>query len=182
MRITVVNERDDVLGYKDSKDRDPRDIIRVSGLWLRNSKGEILIAQRALDKTHDAGKWGPAAAGTVEEGETYLSNTIKEAREELGVALNEKQLVPGAHLFRETSHRYFAQHYIAKIDMPLEDFKIQKKEVENLRWIGVEELASWIAEKPQDFIASFPDSFRKYRAMDEDTMNTHLNNLVKIKT
>jgi len=53
MKVVVVNEQDEVLGYKNRDDRNQSDIIRVAGLWLVNSANEALIAQRALDKVHD---------------------------------------------------------------------------------------------------------------------------------
>jgi len=41
------------------------------------------LAQRSFNKTHNPGQWGPAVAGTNDEGETYESNIIKEAEEEI---------------------------------------------------------------------------------------------------
>jgi isopentenyl-diphosphate delta-isomerase len=163
MELIIVNEQDEIIGHKDRADHNPDFITRVAGLWIYNSKGEVLIAQRAFDKVHDPGKWGPAAAGTVEKGETYLSNIIKEAEEELGIVLQESQLAVGKHKFRETSHKYFSQTFIAKLDLPIEDFKIQKEEVESIRWVDMEELSVWVKKRPEDFIASFPESLQEFK-------------------
>ncbi|MFA6422790.1 MAG: NUDIX domain-containing protein, partial [Candidatus Buchananbacteria bacterium] len=84
-KIIIVNENDEAIGHKERNELDFSDIYRVSGLWITNLKGEILLAQRAFTKNHDPGKWGPAAAGTVEEGEDYETNILKEAEEELGL-------------------------------------------------------------------------------------------------
>ncbi|MDP2933271.1 MAG: NUDIX domain-containing protein [bacterium] len=165
MRLIVVNEQDEIIGYKKRDDKNQKDITRVAGLWIFNTKGEVLIAQRTFGKIHDPGKWGPAVAGTVEEGETYISNIIKEAKEELGITLKEERLVIGSHEFRETSHKYFRQSYSAKLDLPIEDFKIQKEEVISIRWIAIEDLSTWIKERPQDFIASFPTSFKERKVL-----------------
>ncbi len=155
MRIPVVNEKDEILGYKDKKDRNSSDIIRVSGVWIFNSNKELLIAQRAFDKVNDPGKWGPSAAGTVEEGETYVANILKEIQEELGISVNEKDLILSYHDLRQTSHKYFCQMFLAKVDLPIESFHPQKKEVEAVRWVPVKELLEWAEKKPEDFIASF---------------------------
>src|SRR3989338_4245132 len=85
MRVPIVNEKDEIIEYKDWKDRGLKEIVRVSGLWIVDGNGNILLAQRYKNKTHDPGKWGPAVAGTVEEGETYESNIVKEAEEENGL-------------------------------------------------------------------------------------------------
>lgn len=165
MGIIVVNDKDEIIGSKERGDNNLDYIIRVAGLWVYNSKGDVLIAQRAFDKIYDPGKWGPAAAGTVEDGETYMSNIIKEAEEEIGIKLKENQLIVGDHELRETSHKYFRQSFFAKLDLPIEDFKIQKEEVADIRWVEVEELSEWIKDRPQDFLASFPASFEQIKKL-----------------
>jgi len=86
MKIPIVNEQDEIIKVVDIKDRKPGEICRITGLWLTDPEGNILLAQRAFNKKLSPGLWGPAAAGTVEEGETYESNIIKEAEEEIGLA------------------------------------------------------------------------------------------------
>lgn len=84
-KIIIVDENDTIIGHKNRDSMEDGDMYRVSALWIQNSKGDILLAQRSFDKRNDPGKWGPAVAGTVEEGETYESNIIKEAEEEIGL-------------------------------------------------------------------------------------------------
>lgn len=127
-KIIIVNEQDEIIGYKDRNLIDSKDIYRVSSLWIKNSKGEILLAQRAFTKSHHPGRWGPATAGTVEEGEDYYSNIVKEAKEELGIEnVSFKELVK---LRRQTKWNYFVQWYLAIIDKDIREFKIQKEEVD----------------------------------------------------
>src|SRR3989338_3993719 len=114
MRIPIVNEQDEIIGYKDRKDRNKVDIARITGLWLWNEKGEALLAQRSFNKKMHPGMWGPAVAGTVEEGETYESNIIKESEEEIG--LTNIQLVSGARLRKRTNYNYFVQQFSIVLD------------------------------------------------------------------
>lgn len=44
-----------------------KDIFRTASLWITNSNGDILLAQRKFDKKVDPGKWAEAVVGTVEE-------------------------------------------------------------------------------------------------------------------
>ena len=150
-KVVVVNDKDEVIGYKERNDRNQTDIIRVSGLWVFNDKKEVLIAQRAHTKTHDPGKQGPAVAGTVEEGETYASNIIKEAEEEIGLIIEEKDLATGPHKFTETSHKYFAKGFFVKTNLPISAFTIQKSELEDLKWIHIKDLVKWVKEKQKIF-------------------------------
>lgn len=157
-QIILVNDNDEIIGYKERNDRDISDIIRVSGLWIFNDEKEVLIAQRSHSKIHSPGKWGPSVAGTLEEGETYISNIIKEAKEEVGVVVNEQDLISGVYRFVSTDHRYFYKSFFTKINIPVTGFEFQKEEVEKLEWIHIEELLKWVEDKPMDFIDSFRTS------------------------
>lgn len=152
MRIPIVNEQDEIIGYKDRKDRNPKDITRVSALWLTDQDGNVLLAQRSFDKKNDPGLWGPAVAGSVEEGETYESNIIKEAEEEIGL-LDLKPIL-GPKNRRSTSHEYFGQWFTVVVDHNY-PFKKQDEEVEELRWFSKEELIKLLKEKPEMFLQNF---------------------------
>src|SRR3989344_8714359 len=155
MRIPIVNEQDEIIGYKDRKDRNKVDIARITGLWLWNEKGEALLAQRSFNKKMHPGMWGPAVAGTVEEGETYASNIIKEAEEEIG--LKNLRPVLDQKLRRTTQHAYFVQWFVATInsDYPLVR---QDSEVEAIKWFSKEELLKAIKESPEVFLYSLKET------------------------
>ena len=76
-KIIIDNENDEIIGYKNINALNQSDIYRTSALWIKNSKGDIFLAQRAFSKKHSPGKWGPAVAGTIEKGETYYTNIIQ---------------------------------------------------------------------------------------------------------
>ena len=108
-RIIIVNDQDEIMGHKERGTLVSEDIYRVAGLWVTNSNGNILLAQRQLGKRNDPGKWGPAVAGTVDEGETYESNIIKEAEEEIGL----EDISPTKSKKRRYTgeHNYFCQWF-----------------------------------------------------------------------
>ena len=157
MKIIIVDENDNQVKTINRGENKPGDIHRVSALWVTNSQGQILMAQRALTKAWDPGSWGPAVAGTVEEGEDYHQNILKETEEEIGVKLSlsdfkksKKELMVGVE------HPYFLQWYTAIIDLPVEKFKLQKEEVEQVKWFDPEELKETIEKSPQIFAKNTP--------------------------
>ncbi len=149
-RTVIVNEQDEVIGYKQRGTLAIEDIYRVTALWLKNSRGEILLGKRALGKRNNPGAWGPAVAGTVEEGELYDDNIVKEIAEELG--LSGIKLTKGPKRRVADGHNYFSQWYTATIDKPAEDFVIQKEEVEQVRWITPEKLAHELRDHPDMYL------------------------------
>ncbi len=155
MKVPVVDENDVEIGLKERNDIGPEDIYRVSALWLTNTKGEALMAQRALSKKNSPGLWGPAVAGTIEEGETYDSNIVKEIQEEIGIIVSIDQLRKGPKTFHKTNRRvYFDQWYLYTADISLEQFVVADEEVAQIRWISRTDLEQWYAEKPEEFITS----------------------------
>ena len=145
-RIIVVNEEDEIIGHKERGSLERHDVYRVSSLWITNSIGQILLAQRKFTKKHDPGKWGPAVAGTLEEGETYASNIIKEAEEELG--LRDIQPTPRIKQRISDDHEYFVQWYTLVLDRPITSFTIAEDEIEQIRWFTREELTEDFFKHP----------------------------------
>lgn len=154
-KIIIVNENDKVIGLKERGTLNPEDIYRVSALWIENSKGDILLAQRSFNKKNDPGKWGPAVAGTVDEGETYESNIMKEAEEEIG--LKNQHFKKAFYKKNDGKHKYFVQWYFALLDRNINKFTIQQEEVKRIKWFSKEELAIAIAHSPDIFLESIKD-------------------------
>ena len=151
----IVDDQDNVIGSKLRKEIDyAHDRYRASGLWVTNSAGQILIAQRLMTKDKDPGKWGPAAAGTLEVGETYESNIYKEAEEEIG--LTGYVFTPSLKMRFDTPRMYFVQWFTVVCDKPEDEFISQPSEVERVRWIDREELIQDVRANPDKYVASIP--------------------------
>jgi isopentenyldiphosphate isomerase len=156
VKILIVDSEDNIIGTKEREERTDEDIIRVSGATIINSKKEILIAQRSFNKKYNGGKWTVSAAGTLEEGETYISNIIKEIKEELGITVEEKELIPSIYSFEKVSNNFYRQMYFVRKDIPLSEIIIQHEEVEKVKWVGLEDLIKMVEDNPDHFTSSFP--------------------------
>lgn len=151
-KIAVVDEEDNVIAYKDRTALGDDDIYRVSALWITNSKGEILLARRHRNKAHHPGKWGPAVAGTVEEGETYEENILKETEEELG--LKDVPLTLGPKAVTKGQYHHFTQWFFLQIDRDAASFVLQEDEVEEVRWMAPEALNQDLRDHPEYYLPS----------------------------
>jgi len=152
-KIIIVDEKDEIIGYKERGTLTNKDIYRVSALWIENNKGQILLARRAFTKKKDPGMWGPAVAGTVEKGETYESNIIKEADEEIGLQnIKVKEWIKKRVKY---PHNHFTQMFLLKLDKPLEYFKINKEEVAEIRWFDKDKLINLAKKDGPTIIKSF---------------------------
>lgn len=157
-KIIIVDKKDSVIGAKE-REEVKDEIYRVSALWIKNSKNEFLLARRSLNKTHHPGKWGPAVAGTVEEGESYEKNIYKEAEEELGI--KDLKFEKGPKRFIVNVWKHFTQWYFLTIDK--EDFDFNKEEIEEIKWYSNEEFLKEIEENPEKFVASMKERFELFQ-------------------
>ncbi|MFA5926037.1 MAG: NUDIX domain-containing protein [Parcubacteria group bacterium] len=148
-KLNIVDEDDNVIGIEDRKKAKKESFYRVSALWVTNSRGEILLARRHRSKTHDPLKWGPAVSGTVEAGESYEENILKEAEEELGL----KNIHPkiGPKIKMEVEYHYFVQWFTLGIEKDASDFEIQEDEVVEIKWFPKKDLISELQNSSENF-------------------------------
>jgi isopentenyldiphosphate isomerase len=157
MRIPIVDEQDNLICYKDAGERDEKkELTRTSALWIVSEDGDYLIAKRSIHKKYHPGLWGQSVTGTNEEGETYESNIIKEAKEELGIDLDKITLGP-KQLVGTSGRSFFAQHFFSKIPKTTK-FIPREFEVDEVKWIPFKDLENWFLEKPEEFSSHFPYS------------------------
>jgi 8-oxo-dGTP pyrophosphatase MutT (NUDIX family) len=78
----------------------PRGEVHRRGLWHRSAHlwltdgRRLLLQQRHPAKETDPGRWDIAVAGHLSAGQTPLEALLREAREELGLALDPASLTP----------------------------------------------------------------------------------------
>lgn len=125
-------------------------MFRTASLWITNSNGDVLLAQRKWDKKVDPGKWAEAVGGTVEGDDSYEETVIREAAEELGLENIEARVGPRQYI--DDSAKYFVQWYVAAVDLPIEALTIQTEEVEAIAWIPMGQLRAELETNPDKYI------------------------------
>ena len=93
-------------------------------------------------------------AGTVEEGESYEENIIKESEEELG--LMNLKIKKCAKVYTGGKYKHFTQLYIATTDK--KDFDFNREEIAEIKWFSSEEFLEQISSHPEEFL----DNMKKY--------------------
>ncbi len=150
--VVVVDENDSVLNHMTRRQAHGQSLRhRIAVIWIENSQGQVLIAQRSLAKKSNPGLWGSAAAGTVIAGESYLQNAVREVYEELG--LEAVDLVEVARLPVELkSNNFYMVMFKTKVDLPINKFIVDKSEVNAIKWVDKAQLFVDIATSPENYI------------------------------
>lgn len=109
-------------------------------IFIQNSKNEFLIQKRVKKKD---GKWATTGGHPI-AGETSKQGIITEIREELGIRVMESNIVLFKTIKTEDD---FVDIYYLKEDINIDKIKIQKEEVEKVKWATKEDIENMIENK-----------------------------------
>lgn len=152
--MPIVNERDEIIGFKNRDEITKNDVYRISALRITNSKGEALLAQRAYSKKRHPGYRWPAVAGSVEKWESYKENIIKEAFEELWIENQEFKESIKKYSVWTTGHKHFTQWYTIVLDRETSDFTPAMEEVEKIGRFSKDDFQKQLGSKTEKFLSS----------------------------
>ena len=108
-------------------------------IWLFTADQKILLQKRALTKKVFPGLWDISVAGHIAAGESILSSTKREVFEEIGLKLQDSDLIKIGTRVHQVKHKNGIQDnehhhvFIAELKVPISDLKIQKEEVADIK-------------------------------------------------
>ena len=116
-----------------------------------------------MKKDTFAGMWTVAASGHVDEGETWVEAALRETREEIGISASLKLV--GDFIFKndegDKKIRQIIYVYEGVIDSAMQ-FALEKDEVEDIKWYGLDELKFLMQETPDKFTPSFRETISRF--------------------
>lgn len=104
--------------------------ILVELVLIQNSKGEILIQKRSIQK---GGEYA-LTSGHAKTGETPIQGIISEIKEELGLDVSPQELRLIYSERSDSKKRFYDLFYLKK-DYNISEMILQKEEVEEVRWL-----------------------------------------------
>ena len=112
----------------------------VVNVWIENDKNELLVSQRAANRTYPL-QW-ECTGGSALMGETSIDAAIREAKEELGIDISK-----GQSKYIGSTLRYYPtcddilEVWLFRInDADKQEIIIQKEEVNDAKWLSREEI------------------------------------------
>jgi isopentenyldiphosphate isomerase len=106
-----------------------------------NSKGEMLLQRRSLDKVDDPGKWDFSSRGSILVNETAQDGAHRETLEELGIDYDFSKVEPA---FTMKYPNVFDDFFIIKYDIDIDDIVIQKEELDAVMWGNLDKIIDLI--------------------------------------
>ena len=93
--LEVVNHKGEVINIlpRTTIHGNPSLIHRVVHVLVFNSRGELLLQKRSMNKDVAPGRWDTSVGGHLNPGEDPLSGALREMKEELGIVVEEPKFL-----------------------------------------------------------------------------------------
>ncbi len=122
---------------------------RAFSIFIFNTKGELLMQQRATEKYHSGGLWSNTCCSHPQFGEDIIESMQKRLKEEMGMKCKTEFAFSFIYKVKFdnglTEHEYDHVYLGVSNDFPLPD----ESEVKNWKYICLKKLEADIAEHPE---------------------------------
>ena len=116
---------------------------RTSHIWIINKNKEILCHQRSMKVETSPGNWDPYCGGHLGPGVSYIEGALKELKEELGIAAEEKEL-SFFKVYKNQTNWEFQGIFYMTWEGDSTTLHTQENEVEQLQWFPLVDVWSTI--------------------------------------
>ena len=151
--LDVYDENNNYLGYSLERTEIHEKQLwhRHVSAWIMNKEGKVLLQQRSFNKKKNPGKWAKTG-GHVDAGETCEEAIKREVYEEIGLKVNDNE-INNIEIFKSKNNKenYYSYGYIFITDLKEKDFKLQKEEVNAVKYFSIEELEEAKKQNNNDF-------------------------------
>ena len=152
--IEIVDKDGNFTGQvMDKEDAHNKNLLHNEvGIFIINDKREVLLEKRSANKRFSPNKWG-LCAGHVDAYETLEDAAIREIKEEVGLDVTPKELIPYGEreITISDSNSHITYFYYVKCNKKEDEFIIQEEELSEVKWFNIDEIITMIKEGKTSF-------------------------------
>lgn len=154
--VDIVNDENEFIRV-DTKKRAHKEGLyhRVAHAWVYNTKGEVLLQLRASTKDLFPSKWDVSVGGHIGAGEEPINSIMRELEEEIGLKTNNLEFYTIAKhnaTYKDIIHNQFCYTYFVRYNGPISDLKIQKEELDGIKFFTIDEIIQTMNKNPEQFV------------------------------
>ncbi|MDY0907321.1 isopentenyl-diphosphate Delta-isomerase [Pedobacter sp. CFBP9032] len=150
--VILVDTNDSPIGQMEKLEAHQKgELHRAFSIFIFNTKGELLLQQRALDKYHSGGLWTNTCCSHPRPGEDNLAAANRRLKEEMGMKAN---LTPAfSFTYRAEFESGLIEHEYDHVFFGKSDLLpvINKEEVEQYKYINLDTLKQELLLYPDHY-------------------------------
>ena len=161
-QVVLVDEKDNPIGLMEKMEAHEKALLhRAFSVFIFNSKGELMLQQRAASKYHSPLLWTNTCCSHQRDGETNLEAGKRRLEEEMGFVTEIKEVF--SFIYKAPFDNGLTEHELDHVMVgSFEDApNINKEEVESYKWMTLEDVKSDIENNPEIYTAWFKIIFDK---------------------
>jgi isopentenyl-diphosphate delta-isomerase len=160
--VILVDEKDVAIGSMSKMEVHRKALLhRAFSIFIFNSKGDLLLQQRALNKYHSGGLWTNTCCSHPGPGETVAAAAAKRLQEEMGfTCILEKAFV---FTYKAEFDNGLCEHEMDHVFVGTydKDFRFNPAEVQDCCYKSIAEIGSDLQETPGKYTVWFQIAFPK---------------------
>ena len=162
-QVILVNENDEQIGLMPKMEAHEKAVLhRAFSVFVFNEQNQLMLQQRAAEKYHSPLLWANTCCSHQRDGESNLEAGKRRLQEEMGFVceLEEKT----SFIYKAPFDNGLTEHELDHVmvgyynDEPV----INRAEVENFKWMTVEEVKADMALNPEIYTEWFKIIFEKF--------------------
>ena len=154
--VILVDANDNALGEMEKLEAHQKgQLHRAFSIFIFNSKGELLLQKRALDKYHSGGLWTNTCCSHPRVGENIPVAALRRLEEEMGFTCNLQEVfsfIYCAALNNELTEYEFDHVLFGSFE---EKPKVNPLEVAEWKWMSMADTREQVKVNPGQFTAWF---------------------------
>jgi isopentenyl-diphosphate Delta-isomerase len=163
-KVVLVNEQNEVLGTMSKMEAHEKGLLhRAISILLYNSKGEMLIQQRAASKYHWPLIWSNAVCSHPRENESFQEAAERRLKEELNINCSLKEIYRFIYKAQDELTGLIEHEYDTVFEGRFDgEIPFNPDEIESIRWITLEKLSQEIENEPNNFSFWFKEILKNF--------------------
>ena len=161
--VVLVDQNDQKLGLMEKQQAHVAGLLhRAFSVFIFNSKGELMIQQRAANKYHSPTLWTNTCCSHPRDEETYEQAAHRRLQEEMGFDCQLEfkfSFIYKAHLENDLTEHELDHVFIGTFD---DEPNLNPEEVMAYRWVELDDLKKDMEKNPQNYTAWFKIIFEHY--------------------
>ena len=167
--VILVNEKDQEIGLMPKLEAHQKAVLhRAFSVFIFNSENELMLQQRASDKYHSPNLWTNTCCSHQRSGESNIQAGTRRLYEEMGFTTPLTEIT--SFIYKAPFDNGLTEHELDHIMVGYynEDPVINSHEVEDWKWMKIEDVKKDISLNPDLYTAWFKIIFKNFY--------NHLNN------